>query len=444
MLCLAGVGCGHTSVSGGVGYQPVGIPVRFSVDLTVHPDGSIAIGGSVGVVTEVGIFSVGANVETNVQPKPDETLLIIRHHVDKGIVDTVYRIATGEDVAVTLDGRTVIDVTNHKVLIDVSKGRLESIVVKNAPSPPSKAQVTRQPPPGSITLVRSMSSSKIQITTLAWSPDGREIADSGQSRGDSTTKTVAEVRRASDGAIVLTRPGLGFYIYNISWAPGGQRIATSDNGCYCVQIWDARTGQTLATANDWATRWVSWSPDGRYFVSSTDGDSPSVWDADSGAQLNSYSNGPAYSDYPAIWAPRGNLIVDGGEVWNGLTAQHVQTYDELSKYSLYGHFGAESWSPGGGRIVSAGLSLVMWSVNTGATIWTQGQIEADLVSWSPNGKYIAWSSGGQGGVVDANSGATAGSFQTPSGNDISALAWSPDSRQIATASNGAIQIWSAP
>jgi hypothetical protein len=143
--------CGHVSAGAGAGYEPEGIPVQFSVTFAVNSDGSISLGGSVGIVTEVGVFSLEAHVETTMQPSEDETLLVVRHHVKGGTADTVYRIGSGAEAVVHLNGSTTLYVTNHKVLIDATRAS-ETITVMNAPAPPTSSQTAdradvRQPGP---------------------------------------------------------------------------------------------------------------------------------------------------------------------------------------------------------------------------------------------------------------------------------------------------------
>ena len=71
-------------------------------------------------------------------------------------------------------------------------------------------------------------------------------------------------------------------------------------------------------------------------------------------------------------------------------------------------------------------------------------MEISFISWSPDGKYIAWTNDGLGGIVTAASGAMIESFQTSDGIGFDALAWPPHGHYIATASGGAIQLWQAP
>jgi len=63
--------CSQTSVGVGVGYQPDDAPVEFSLSFNISPSGAISIAGSVGFVTPIGIFSLRADIETNLQPTPD-------------------------------------------------------------------------------------------------------------------------------------------------------------------------------------------------------------------------------------------------------------------------------------------------------------------------------------------------------------------------------------
>lgn len=437
LLCLLVTACGHVSAGAGAAYEPEGIPVQFSVTFAVSSDGSISIGGSVGIVTEVGVFSLEAHVETTMQPSEDETLLVIRHHVKGGTADTVYRIGSGAEAVVQL-GSTTLYVTNHKILIDATRAS-ESITVMNAPAPPAPSQTAATP--GTLRLVRSIQSSAISITTVAWSPDGAEIADAGQP-DESDTSTVAEVRAVSSGNLVTVHHGPLNYIWDTSWSPDGRHIATSDQGCYCVQVWDPGTGQTTATINpNWPISTVRWSPDNNYLVTASDSIEPAVWNAATGSQVDTYHGYQASGSYPAVWAPSGDLIADGGEIWNALSDQTVQTF---ASQDQYGQVGADAWSPDGKRIVSASLiDLIVWDASSGAIIWTQS-LNADRLSWAPSGKYIAWAYSGLGGIVDAASGASIATFQSPDGSDFGALAWSPDSRYIATTSNGEIQIWAAP
>src|SRR5215472_10283002 len=95
---------------------------------------------------------------------------------------------------------------------------------------------------------------------------------------------------------------------------------------------------------------------------------------------------PDVSIKSIAWSPGG---ADNGEIRDGLSDQTIRVMDD---YSHDGPFGAEGWSPDGKEIISVDLSdLVIWDVDTGATIWKtpfdgNGNI---FISWSPDGRLPA-------------------------------------------------------
>lgn len=129
--------CNHTVVSVGAAVEPAGLPIRFAIMFAIQPDGGLEVGGSVGMVTELGVFSLEASVRTEMTPAANETLLIIRHYLRGQVVDSVFKIGTAEAVTVTAIGTIKIEVASQRVFIDASTGRVSSILVKNAPRPPS-------------------------------------------------------------------------------------------------------------------------------------------------------------------------------------------------------------------------------------------------------------------------------------------------------------------
>ncbi len=437
-LLFLAAACSNVSGNVGVGYE-LG-PVEFSATFSIHADGSISVGGSVGLVTEIGVFSLSADIEANSQPAPDETLLFIRHRVARGVVDTEYDIGTGEDVTVVLNGLTTVNVSDHEVTIDASKGNVKEVTIRNEAVPPSPAQQAQPSPGGGLRLLRTIKSSTVSIVTVSWSPDGRLIADAGES-GESGDPTTAEIRRVSDGSLVSTHGGLTHFVQDISWSPNGALIAAADQGCSCTRIWNAPSGQATATIDDYANQ-ISWSPDSGYVVTSGFGDHPTVWNASTGGQVSSFGGYPAFGNL-AAWAPHGNLVSGGGEIWDAPSGRQVQAFNGLNR----GQFNTFAWSPDARRIVSLGISnLVDWDASTGATIWdVPPPDDCGLLAWSPDGTYIACAGDtGQASVLYASSGQLAGNFGLPDGNQVDALAWSPDGRYIATVSDGVIRLWAAP
>lgn len=438
--------CSQTSVGAGVGYQPDDAPVEFSLSFNISPGGAISIAGSVGFVTPVGIFSLQADIETNLQPTPDQTLLIIRHHSRGGVVDSAYSIGTSEQIIVTLNGHVVIDVSDQKMVINAVNSKVESIDVTNAtvPTPPAS---TAPAAPGTVQLLRTIQPlSGIIVTSIAWSPDGTELADSGYT-DNSMTDFVSEVLRASDGAVITSHQVPDSTMDSVSWSPNGQYIAGGYDDV--TQVWSASSGSQVNELDYWASG-ISWSPNDEYLVASGQ-EQPTVYSVASGSQISNYVPTDDLTD-GAVWSPVGNLIVSNGAIWNGLTGQAVRSYIGGDQDGLT----ASVWSPSGKEIASTDgdENIVVWDAATGATIWqSQGNLDAYSLCWSPNGKYIAWLGEDGAGILDAATGKSVSTFPDADlpvvslvgPNSPLTISWSSRGQYIATASStGPVQIWKAP
>ena len=112
----------------GASYTP---PAPFPpITFTIDSAGNISAHLDPRLVTEVGTFTLSAGVSSSLQPEDHTMLVVIRHKQNGSTVDTVYKIQTDQDkVIVIVDGRTIVQVTNRKVVIDASQGNVKSIAV---------------------------------------------------------------------------------------------------------------------------------------------------------------------------------------------------------------------------------------------------------------------------------------------------------------------------
>jgi hypothetical protein len=122
-------GCGSMTVS----YRPPFLPVKLAVD----SQGNVSVVGEVSLVTFIGEFSIGAEYVLKSAP---ETVTVIIRNRGKGQwgTDTIYRVRTGRDKFVAvINGRTLVQIENNQVLIDITDAKVESIEFKriDAPSP---------------------------------------------------------------------------------------------------------------------------------------------------------------------------------------------------------------------------------------------------------------------------------------------------------------------
>jgi hypothetical protein len=143
----------RSSVGVGVAYQLPIVPIKFALTFNIPPNGPISVSGSVGIVTELGSFSVEAGIGPSNnnpgygRPGPNETIVIIRHRSAAGqLVDSIYRIRTGEELVVAINGRTVLDIFNREIIINAAQSQISQLTVKNALNAdgPVITQVTTQ------------------------------------------------------------------------------------------------------------------------------------------------------------------------------------------------------------------------------------------------------------------------------------------------------------
>ncbi|HEY0754821.1 MAG TPA: HEAT repeat domain-containing protein [Ktedonobacteraceae bacterium] len=252
---------------------------------------------------------------------------------------------------------------------------------------------------------------------VSWEPHGTRLAVSGQTVQVWDTKTnqllstytpssASAVQQTQRGGGPLLHLSGGNLIYNSSWSPDGQLIASAVDGNaygYNVQIWNSRTGvhvRTLqikanASANDYISQ-VGWSHDGKYIAASSMNNSVSVWNAATGQHIYTKQGATVMA-----WAPGNDLLAtaDGN--------------DNL----------VQVWQPGG---------TVQFSFQnqSGATI--------NALAWSPNGQYIAIGSSDV-RIWDV---AQHKQFYVYTGHGtrknlyINSLAWSPDSTEIVSMGSG--------
>jgi serine/threonine protein kinase len=196
---------------------------------------------------------------------------------------------------------------------------------------------------------------------------------------------------------------------------------------------------------------VAWSPDGHYLASTSYDKTAQLWDATSGKHLKTYKGHSARINGLA-WSPDSKRIATASDdktvrIWN--VAQDAAS-SIFNKHQ--GPVDAVTWSPDGRSIASAGEDKIVrvWHVAAANDIWSSYQQHTDkilTVIWSPDGQYIA--SGGKdqsvkiwepekiqqkrslwSNLFSSNQGQTIWGGHA---GQIYALAWSPDSKQLASA-----------
>lgn len=294
------------------------------------------------------------------------------------------------------------------------------------------------------------------VNAVAWEPDGKRVA----SADDNGTVHIWD---ANGGGGVTIYSGPSGAIQTLSWAPDGQTIAAGYN-TGTVQLWDAATGAQRYTyqSNASTIAQLAWAPDSKSIAAlerhTGSSSSINIWDTTTGNTATSITGESTFA-----WSPDGKRIAS----YDGINT--VTVYDSthgklLQTFTLHNNSGIGvdtlAWSPDGKQLNLASSNnahLQIWNVNSGVSIISQeghkNPIQA--IAWSPDLRYIATASQDETvNIWNAHSGALLYTYPCYVGI-VTSVAWSPDGKRIASGSGSEIpslgvvkddtvQVWKAP
>jgi len=279
-----------------------------------------------------------------------------------------------------------------------------------------------------------------EIYGLAWSPDGTTLATGSWNR-------TATLWKAKTGKPLMTLRGHTGKIYDVAWSPDGKTLATGadDN---LVILWDARSGRARSTLKRHSTRVVDvgWSPDGKTLASGSD-DFTLLWD------VASEKCRATLSGMWPRWSPDGKnlatVIGDTAILWDPGTA--------TERAKLTGHadvIRCLGWSPDGkvlatgsgdaggfwrglipDRLLGPGSAVILWDATAlkARFLLTGHRHHIESLAWSPDGRNLATASWDKSVIIwDVPTGTCAAILREGFDEVIDNVAWSPDAKILAT------------
>ncbi|MGO8673973.1 MAG: caspase family protein [Capsulimonadaceae bacterium] len=305
---------------------------------------------------------------------------------------------------------------------------------------------------------RTMQGHAMPLRALAFSPDGAKLADAC----DDGVAHIWNVASGKDLGQLEMNNIEG--IDSVAWSPDGKQIALGgvggiSNTTESLQLWDVTTEKVVRMMVGHAkpVTAIAFSPDGAAIASGSSDYTGRLWRTSTGkttAALGASTGVPALA-----YAANGSLLVSGGadgkvRVWSASTG-------ELERV-LAGHMGpvrglavvpAPAGASTGSLVVSGSLdgSARVWNLDDGAlvrTISCGGPVNA--VAVSPDGATLATGCGksvydGAVHLFNLRTGAPEGVLDGESLAAVWSVAWSPDGTVIATGSGimafGEVRFW---
>jgi len=351
------------------------------------------------------------------------------------------------------DGRYIVSASDDRSikLWDVESGKLlrtyegHTDCVKSASFSPDGKYIVSASNDGTIRLWKTQSEysvcvNKIKghtdwVLSVSFSPNGKYIVSASR---DKTIKIWDLDKHTT------TLPQQLMYIRSASFSPDGNKIVSGAFGG-SVCLWNSRTGDCYKKISTQGTDGVIFSPDGR-LIASRSIDIIELWDIETSRLLRKLE-GHAYNINSISFSPDGKKIVSSSndesvKVWDVQTGDCLMTLNGHTYNVMYALF-----SPDGKWIVSASADKTarLWDAETGNCTKVLGghTNHVNYAAFSSDGKNIISVSGYNPTIKiwDVNTGDCFNTITGFKGEIKSVLPITPDWKYILLVDRNTIGIW---
>ena len=287
-------------------------------------------------------------------------------------------------------------------------------------------------------------SPRADVTSLAFSPDGRTLAQGSQDH----------VVRLWDVGTPGKQPrllrGTPTAVNSVAFSPDGGTLA-SGGADGVVRLWDLRApaGPRPLEGTSGAVNSVAFSPDGTLLASGADDGLVRLWqigNPGSEPRLLTGTPGPVNS---VAFSPDGSSLASGGvDILVRLWDVHDQGAAPRLLSEPFYPVGSLAFSKGGPNLAAGGANGIrLWNLGTqvGTTLVLPAHPRVTSVAFAPGDGTIA--SGSQDGTIDlwdpGHPNAPAATIASP-GDPVLSLAFNPDSGELAWSSeDGSVRVTDA-
>jgi WD40 repeat protein len=286
--------------------------------------------------------------------------------------------------------------------------------------------------PRDSTVLRVLHGHTESVTGVAFSPDGTQLATASYGRAvrlwDTTTGTTR-----------TTLTGHTDWVTAVAFSPDGTVLATASRD-HTTRLWDTATGitRTTLTADRNAVTAVAFSPDGTQLATASYDRTARLWDTTTGTTRTILNEHTSWVNAIAF-SPDGTQLATASH--DG-TARLWDTTTGTTRTTLTGHYdyvSAVAFSPDGTQLATASHdgTARLWDTTTGTTRTTLTGHDSTVtaIAFSPDGTRLATASDDHTARLwDATTG-TALLTLTGHGRTVTAVEFSPDGTRLATAAH---------
>jgi WD40 repeat protein/tRNA A-37 threonylcarbamoyl transferase component Bud32 len=281
----------------------------------------------------------------------------------------------------------------------------------------------------------------------AFSPDGTRLVTAGFN--------IVIVRAVASGQTVASflRPGGG--VQGLALSPDGRQVASSGEFAQTFELHDAETGRLLRTfrGHTGRLRAVAFAPNGRRLASASEDRTVRLWDAQTGKEVLVFRGHP-HGVFAVAFAPNGGVVASIGwndtvRLWDAATGRELRALAGAAHRPPTSVFGnALAISPDARRLAAPGErgTVLVWDVDSGGVALTLAGHTGDVygIAFSADGRRIVSAAADQ--TLKLWDAATGEEVITLRGHTdgVLGVAFSPDGLRIASASaDMTVKLWEA-
>ncbi len=281
-----------------------------------------------------------------------------------------------------------------------------------------------------------------EVTSVAFSPDGRTVATGGQDG-------VVRLWDVATGNEIRELTGHTAEVNAVAFSPTDNSLVASASGDGTLRIWNTATGtlRTTLRGHTAGVLAVAFSPDGTVLASGSVDKDVRLWRVPSGEPLMTLS-GHRWLVVALAFSPDSSILASGS--WdNSVRLWDVDDGQELRVLRGHRNFvRAVAFSPDGRTLASGSwdTTVRLWDVTTGEERVSLSGHGGPVFSlaYSPDGLYLASASGDQTVCLwDVREQREAFRLEGHR-NYVVGVAFTPDGKVLASASrDGSARLWDA-